>query len=238
VFAIPALLALVPRPAAADVTVIGHYTLINGDTLTRASYFSAHRVRITAPDGREFAYDSKADSVVIIDHKHHIYWIGTMAHADSVATQLLAAQNRGVAAKIEANRDRWDDIVKSFNDSLNVEKTRDTRSIAGYPCTRWMMYAGHYMTHERWVARSLDVAYFGQDLEKIICATISDPVGRVLMRQLIALGTHDGLALASRTEFHTLTQQGEYSWQATAVKSGPIPASTFRPPAGYRRIVR
>jgi len=39
----------VAYPAAADYTVIFKYTLIGGDTLTRANYYTNRRTRVTAP---------------------------------------------------------------------------------------------------------------------------------------------------------------------------------------------
>src|SRR5262249_51676071 len=70
------------RPAAADITVITRYSFINGDTLTRASYYAPKRVRVTAPDGKEFMFNRDNDSVTVINHAAKTYWTGPRALAD------------------------------------------------------------------------------------------------------------------------------------------------------------
>ncbi|MBI1799447.1 MAG: hypothetical protein HYR73_07135 [Candidatus Eisenbacteria bacterium] len=149
-----ALLSLTSVQASAEVTVIGKYTLVGGDTLTRASYYSTRRVRVTAPDGREFVYDSRAKRVLVINHVNRTYWSGSVEEADRVATEILYEQNRKLKPAIEANREKWEEMVQNFNDSLRVTRTEETRVIAGYPTTKCVMRAGSYMTHERWVARA------------------------------------------------------------------------------------
>jgi hypothetical protein len=222
--------------ASAELTVTGKYTLVSGDTVTRVSYYSGSRVRVTIPDGRELVYDKKADRVMVINHVNRTYWRGPHRLADSLATKILYEQNAKLKPQIEANREKWGEMVQTFNDSLNVTKTEQTRKIAGYPCTKWVMRAGPYMMHERWVARSLDVTNFGPELEKIIAALIFDPLGRVLMRQLIQMHTVNGLPLAGNTTYKTLTQHGAYAWEATSVSSAAIPDSVWAAPKGYRRI--
>jgi hypothetical protein len=125
--------------------------------------------------------------------------------------------------------------MKGFNDSIRVIQTEDTRTIAGYPATRWMMLAGQYMTHERWVARGLSVPNFGPELEKVMMASVLDPLGRQLMKMLIQMREKDGTVLMSSTQFRTPTQAGSFSWEAIRVSSEQIPASVWSPPAGYTK---
>ena len=224
------------KPASADLTITGKYTLVSGDTLTRASYYTPKRVRVTAPDGREFVYNASAKQVMVIDHVKRIYWQGPVDQADSLANKLLLEKRKELKPQIEANREQWMSIMSSINDSLRVGITEETRTIAGYPCTKWLMLAGSYMVHERWVARSLSVANYGPELEKIVMASMLDPLGRVLMKQLIAMRSTDGLPLASTTRFRTLTQSGSFEWEAISVSSQPIPKSVWEAPKDYNRI--
>ena len=70
---------LAARPALADITVVGRYSFVNGDTATRASYFTSRRIRVSTPDGREVIFDSKAHSVTLIDHRRRVFWNGDLA---------------------------------------------------------------------------------------------------------------------------------------------------------------
>ena len=232
-----ALLALcLSAPASADLTVVGRYTLVGGDTLTRATYYSARRVRITAPDGREYVYDTKLRSVMVINHAKRTFWRGSIEQADSLATKILYERNKELRVKMEENRERWAAVIDSFNNSIMAAKTPEARTIAGYPCTKWVLQAGRYLTHERWVARSLSTANYAPELEKIVMASMLDPAGRILMRQIIGMREQDGLPLASTTSFNTPSQHGTFSWEAISVDGAEIPASVWQPPAGYRQI--
>ena len=95
-----AALALAATPAFADITVHAHYTLVSGDTVTRANYFSSHRTRMTAPDGREYLYDARKKRVAIIDHDLQAYWEGPVAQADSIVDSLNAMRYHEVMANV------------------------------------------------------------------------------------------------------------------------------------------
>lgn len=222
-------------PAAADVTVIMKYKLIGGDTLTRATYYTNRRVRVTAPDGREFLFDRRGDSVTVINHAARTYWTGPRAVADTIAQKLIEMNREGVA-ELTADPEAWSKTVEAFNDSIHVAKTSKQRKIAGLPCDEWVLTAGHYMTSRRWIARSLDVTDYGPELQKVVMASIRDPLGRQLMRLLIATRTKDGLALAGRTTFRTLGKAGDFDFEAINVKSGAVPATAWAIPENYMQI--
>ena len=222
--------------AAADVTVVGKYTFVNGDTATRTSYYARKRARITAPNGMEFIYDTVNGRVTVIDPAKHRYYSGTIAEADSLAGQILIKRHAELRPKIEANREKWSEIMSTFNDSIHLDRSQETRTIAGYPCTRWTMRAGSYMTHERWSARGLSVPNFGPDLDRVVMATVLDPLAGQLMKLVIQLRDQPGLVFKSSTQFRTLTQSGEFSWEAVRVDSKPIPDSVWTAPKGYTKV--
>lgn len=230
------LAAAAALPAAADVTVITHYTLITGDTLTRASYYSPKRVRVTAPDGREYMFASKGDSVTVIDHATRRFWTGPRKQADSLASKIIAANRQGVVEMAAADPVAWGEKVKAFNDSIHVEATMNQRKIAGYPCNQLVLTAGSYLRNERWVARGLVVANYGPEMQKVVMAGIKDPLGRQLMRMMIDARRKDGLPLAGSATFRTLQNEGRFEFEAVRVISKPIPRSAWSIPDGYTRI--
>jgi hypothetical protein len=220
-------------PAAADVTVLGRYTFANGDTATRATYYARKRVRMTSPSGTEFIHDAQDRRVLVIDHAQRRYFSGTIEEADSTASMLLLERRKELKPLIEANQEKWTAMMAAFNDSIEVIQTQETRTIAGYPCTRWILRAGRYMTHERWVARGLSTPNYGPELEKVVMATVLDPLGRQLMKMLIQMREQPGTVLASSTRYQTLTQEGAFSWEAIKVGSETIPKTAWEVPADY-----
>ena len=236
-----ALLALVlaagfARPAAADITVTTRYTFLGGDTLTRDSYYTNKRIRVTGPDGREFMFNSKSDTVTVIDHATKRYWTGPRALADSLATRLIVANREGVPEEATADPVAWGEKLEAFNNSIKVEPAGKNKKIAGYPTNLWVLTAGDYLRSERWVARSLYIPDYGPEMQKTVLATIKDPMGRALMRLMIGSRDKEGLALAGSTKFRTLDKAGTFEFEATKVKSGSIPKTAWELPAGYTAI--
>jgi len=229
-------LAAAAWPAAADITVITHYTFINGDTLTRPSFYSTQRVRVTAPDGTEFMFNSRGDTVTVIDHKAKTFWKGPRKLADSLADLRIMKSRKEVGEMLRQNQELWAAKVDSFNKSIHVSSTHRTRKIAGYPCDEWIVEAGRNMTSQRWIARSLAVVNFGPELQKTVLASVADPLGRVLMRMTIASREKPGLPLSGRTTFQTPTQKGSFSFDALKVIGAKIPKSAWQVPAGYTEI--
>jgi hypothetical protein len=223
-------------PAAADITLLSRYTLINGDTLTRASYFTSRRSRMTAPDGKEFMYDGKTKTLTILNHAKQTYWSGPLVRADSIADSILTVSRKQLAEVAAADQAAWMAKVDAFNKSIHVAQTGRTRKIAGYPTSEWVVSAGDYMQNERWVARSLAVAKFGPEVQKVVMASIMDPLGRQLMKLLIGARSSDGLPLASKTTFHTPTQTGSFSFETIQVVAAPIPDAAWEIPADYKPI--
>ena len=224
------------RPAAADLTVVNRWTLVNGDTLTRANYYSQKRVRVTSPDGKEFMFDAKGKTVTVIDHGSRKYWTGPRAHADSVARKIMAANREGVPDEAKSDPVAWGEKIQAFNDSIRFEPGHKNRKIAGIPCDLWTVRIGSYLQNEQWNARSLTFPNYGPELQKTILATIKDPLGRALMEQIIESKEGQGTALAGRTTFLTLSREGSFEFEAQRIDNRKIPASAWAVPAGYERI--
>ena len=220
-------------PAFADLTVITRYTLVDGDTLVRPCYYTRTKVRVTSPDGKEFMFDSKSDSVTVIDHKTKTYWAGPRSLADSVATKLMAQNAVDVSAMDPVE---YANKIQAFNDSIQVRATGKQKKVAGYPCDQWLLSAGRFLTNERWVARSLVVPNYGPEMQKAVLATIKDPLGRQLMRMLIDMRTKEGMVLSSRTSFQTLGRSGRFDFVAQKVITKPIAKSVWTVPEGYKQI--
>lgn len=244
--------ALIASSAGADVTVIGRYHLANGDTLTRASYYTQSKVRTTLPNGDEIIYDDKTKRVALIDHSDRRFWEGPKSAADSIALKIRSARMKAAAAKITPEqRDQVNRLYSAVSDSVHVIRTEKTRKIANYGCRLWVLSAGSLLTHERWVARALAMPDFSQEVEKVVLATIADPLGSGLMKLVLATraaapedAEHatsapanqiEGLTLAGRIRFKTMRNQGEFSWEAVSTSSEKIPPAAWQVPEGYTR---
>src|SRR5262245_22553579 len=210
-----AALLLTAAPAFADITVIGRYTLMNGDTLTRASYYTSKQIRTTLPTGMELIYDEAGRRTALIDHQNRRYWEGPRQVADSVASAIRA--ERSAALQGTVTPEYRTAVYSALSDSVRQVQTGEERKIAGYPCSEWVLTAGSYLRQERWVARSLSMPNFGPEVEKVVLATVVDPVGRGLMKLVLQARRVNGLTLAGMIRYRTPTQDGTMSWEALQV---------------------
>jgi len=230
------LLLLLALPAMADITVISRYTFANGDTLTRASYFSTQRMRTTLPNGDEIIYDHSADRIALVDHAGKRYWEGPRAQADSIARRIRAERGKALFKTVTPEMQaQVNEIYTALTDLVHLESTGRDRKIARYPCSEWVLTAGPYLRQERWVARSLSLPDFGPEVQNVVMASILDPLGSALMKLVIQARAVDGLTLAGRIGFKTLSQEGEMSWEALNVISGKISRQAWVVPQDYQR---
>ena len=230
------LLLALAMPAAADITVIGRYTMFNGDTLTRSSYYSAKKLRTMLPDGDEVIYDHSAKRVALVDHERKLFWEGPLAEADSIAARLRAERVKAMTDTMSAEtRAEWSKVYTVLTEDVKIEATGRTRKIAGYPCSEWVLSAGPYLRQERWLARSLSLPDFSPEVEKVVQAAMLDPLGRGLMKLVLQARSANGLALAGRMTARTFQNQGEMSWEAVKVVASRIPDEAWVVPEGYQR---
>lgn len=230
---VAAALVALARAASADVTIVGRYTFVNGDTTTRASYFSTRRIRVSTPDGREVVFDSKTQRLTLIDPARKVYWMGPLASADSIVDVIDGSRWQALLRHADGEvKAEWARDMQFPPDSVVVRNPFGTRTIAGYPCNLWTIRAGSLMHGEHWVAYALDTDDFEQNMQDVMLAAFRDPVARCLMAMYWDSRATDGLPLESTVTFDSPTQRGTFHWQAVAVSDQRIPESAWAPPPG------
>jgi hypothetical protein len=223
--------------AWADTTLHIHFTLVNGDTVSRANYYTGKRMRATAPDGREYIFISKGKRVTVIDHPTKTYWEGSLATADSIVDSLNAMRYREVMSRVtEEQKATWPGIIQSINESIRVDKAWEQRKIAGYSCARWTVSAGSWMTNDRWVAAALLLPNYSPDFQRVLLASVANPLAKAYAKMVISATEIDGLVLASSATFRTPSTSGSYSWETYEIESTKIPDSVWKVPPDYRRM--
>jgi hypothetical protein len=235
-FACAGLALLSAGPVSADITIVGHYSFVNGDTTTRSSYFTSRRVRVSTPDGREVIFDSKGRHITLIDHRRRVFWDGPLARADSIVDFADGSRwdfmLRNATTELKAE---WTQAMDFPPDSIQTDDGFKTRMVAGYPCNRWTVRAGSYMTLERWTAASLAIDTYDETTADVVLAAVVDPIARAVMSMFWKVQDTTGLCLAASMTFSTPTQQGRFNWEAVKVIGTRIPSSAWEVPRDYGR---
>src|SRR5262245_6832673 len=79
-----------PDSANTDVTVYCRFHLMNGDTLSRPTYYGNGRVRMTLSDANEIIYDVRTKEVVYLNHVKKQFWKGPLDRANALVDSLTA----------------------------------------------------------------------------------------------------------------------------------------------------
>ena len=210
--------------------------MLNGDTLTYTSYYSTKRLRTILPNGDEVIYNDADKRIAIVAHDRKLYWEGPLAEGDSIAMKLRAQRVKAMTDTMSAEtRAQWNSVYTALTEEVKIEATGRNRKIAGYPCSEWVLTAGPHLRQERWLARSLSLPDFSAEIEKVVQASMLDPLGRGLMKLVLQGRSANGLSLAGRMSVKTFQNQGEMSWEAVKVSSGKIPDEVWVVPTGYER---
>jgi hypothetical protein len=205
-------------------------------------------MRTTLPNGNEVVYSRDSDRITLIDHAGRRYWEGPRARADSVTRRMRAERAKEMAENAtpedQANRNA---VFAALTDSVHLESSGRSEKICGYPCSEYVLTAGPYLRQERWIARSIAVPDFSDEVQNVVIATITDPLARGLMTLMVQARSADskdvmnagaaqpGLALRGRIRYRTLSREGEMSWEAVKVLSTKIPETAWLPPHDYIR---
>ena len=215
------------RPAAAaveDLTIVSTVTTPRGTTKTQTQYLTADRMRTWDAD-RDTIVDFATGKVVLLDDRRKEYSETSLVELRAFLDQMEAAM---------AGRPVFDRAVGATA-SVSVEKGTDDRAVAGHRTEQHILTMGDAMRYEVWTAKDLEppARYF--EARKVLYATIG-PMGRRFDRILDEMQKLKGLPLATSVDYRMRMTRRQIRVEATEVRKGPIPGSTFAPPADYKRV--
>jgi hypothetical protein len=220
-----ALLVALPRPAAAeDLTIVSTVNTPRGTTRTQTQYLSASRMRVSG-DERDTIVDLVSGKITLLDDRRKEYSETTLAELRAFLDQMDAAM---------AGRPIVDGAIGATA-SVSVEKGASGRNVAGYDTDPYTLTMGDSMRMEVWMTTALQPPPHYFDARKILYAT-RGPIGRRYDRLYDEMKKIAGFPLATAVDSRMRVTRRQVSTEATEVRKGPIPESTFAAPAGYKKI--
>ncbi|RMH21864.1 MAG: DUF4412 domain-containing protein [Acidobacteria bacterium] len=207
---------------SADLTIVSTVTA-GKYTGTSTQYIGDHKVRVS--NGRtETIVDYENGKVVYIDHKKKRY------------SETSTEEMRRHFVELEKMLDENPILSKMVGkvSEVTVERTGETRTIAGYPCEHYVLTMGKALTFDVWATRKLEIPVSYYDGRKMLYASMG-PMAARFEKMLEAMKDIGGMALAMTVSTKAMGFDAESTSEATEVRIGPLPADAFAIPAGYKK---
>jgi hypothetical protein len=220
VFAFASALAL--PLAAEDLTVISKVT-VGDESGTSTQYMTATKSK--SSDGQnDTIIDFPTGQMTFIDHKSKSYWETTLEEMASYTDRLYRdVKDNPMLASIFGGPD-----------AVTVEKGKGSRKIAGYACDDYTMKMGESFVFEICAAPALQPPPQYYEGRKLSYAAMG-PVGKRFGKMFDEMTKVKGYPLVSDMDVDMGMMKMKTSSEATEVRKGAIPASTFDVPAGYKK---
>jgi len=126
--------------------------------------------------------------------------------------------------------------------SVDVQKTGTSRTIAGYKCDNWTVTIGQFSRSEQCVTGELKFPAqsweryraYADSLKTMMSAM--GPMAKSAETMHEQLKKIKGFPLANTTTSSVMGHKSVSTSEVTAIKQGPIPASAWEIPAGYKKV--
>jgi hypothetical protein len=190
---------------------------------------TSERYRNSDPD-TDSIIEFGTGKMTMIDHKKKEYWETTLQEMEAAFRQMEAQVAQMSEQMPPFLRDK---IGGGPGGPITVQKGTATRMIAGYDCDQYTISMGEAMKVEMWATSQLQVPAPYYDARKAFFA--NNPMTQKFGKLFDEMRKIKGYPLAETTTMKVMGTQ-QMSREATEVRKGPIPASAFAVPAGYKKV--
>jgi hypothetical protein len=233
--AVLALALAAPVLAQADDLTITSTTTVNGKPgKTTMTYMTADRMR-TSDAATDSIIDVKTGTMTVVDNGKKQYYVITQQDVQQAMAQLdqMLQQQQAQMANMPAFlRDKIAKATGGGDTDLTTSVKPDpagNRKIAGYDTEHYVINVGS-LHQDIWAAPAVTVPFNYADVMRLRSAMSAGPIMKKMQKMAESMATIKGFPLA--TELTVMGQ--DVKTEATEVSRGPIPASTFAVPTGYK----
>jgi hypothetical protein len=208
--------------AAEDLTIVSKVTT-GGRSGTSTQYMTSTKSRTT--DGQtDSIMDYPTGTMTVIDHRTKTYWEATIQEMSAYMD------------KLEKDMKGNPMLENMFGgpDDVSVEKGKGSRKVAGYDCDEYTMRMGESFVFDLCAARDLQPPPQYYEGRKLSSAAMG-PMGKRFAKMFEEMKKIKGYPLALDMDMNMGMSKMKTTSEATEVKKGSIPASTFEIPSGYEK---
>jgi hypothetical protein len=224
----PALaLALAATLAAAataeDITMVSTFESTAAKGSTSTTYIGENKLRTVEGD-TETIVDYASGEITFLDTKKKTYWTTTPAQLEAQFAELSKALE-GLPM-----------VDKLFGAAgeVEVQKLGTTQQVAGYTCSDYRISMGDAYVFQLCATPDLKPPLDVHTARRVMFASMGPMAGK-MGRLFDEMSKIEGLALVSDFTMTLMGRTITTRTRATEVQVGPIPASTFEIPAGFKK---
>jgi hypothetical protein len=220
-----ALAGLAALPASAEDLTIVSAVKMGDRQSTSTQYITADRARMATGD-TDTIVEYATGRIVQINNKNQEY-------SETSLAEMAAFVDKQVA-RLEGLPAFARKAMGGTVGEITVRKGTATKKIAGYDCTQYTLSMGEDMAFDLWVTPALEIPAHLVDAQKATFAAMG-PAGQRFVAMFDEMKKIKGVALATGMNYKIVGKKVDSLTEATEVRRGPIPASTFAIPAGYKK---
>jgi hypothetical protein len=233
--AIAVVCALATPAAADDLTIVSKTTSTgpSAQTGTSTTYMTKGKLRV-AQQRMDVIFDVATGTITMVDNDRQQYWQMTKADMEAMSKafsdRMAQMQKDPQAAAV---------MQKMMGDvgPAKLEKGTETKTIAGYPCTQYTISMGEGTRMIYWTTTALQAPITWEQWANAETGILrANPIFARMAAVFDEMKNMKGIPLASSTTMTMGPMHVETSSEATSVKTGAIPASTFDVPATYKKV--
>ncbi len=244
-------LAVVALPAAADdLTIVSKASRDGGAAVTTTSYLSSDHARMSQADGQETILDVKAGQITVIDGKKREYYVVTRQDMDQLKARVQQTMNSPEMVKAREQmkslppeiQKRMQGMMGAAVSAVDVHKAGTSRKVAGYTCEDWTITVGQLSKTQECLTSELPLPVQAWDSYRDFADSMKSlsqsmgPLSQGMTDLQAKMKDVKGYPLATSTSTSVLGRSSTVTSEVTEIKKGPIPASAWEVPAGYRKV--
>ena len=235
--------------AAQNLTIVSKVTRDSGTPETSASYISPDHMRIAQPDGNDVIFDLASGDMTVVDGKKKTYYVVTRKDMDSMAAMMKERMN---SPEMKQAQEQMKNLPPEMQErmkaamgdmfSVEVKKTGESRTIAGYRCDEWTVTMGTISRSEQCMTTAVKLPEQAWDSYRSYMESLRSmmqamgPMAKSMESMAEQMKKMKGLPLATTTTTNVMGRKSTTTSEVTSIKDGPIPASAWDVPAGYKKV--
>jgi Domain of unknown function (DUF4412) len=247
------ILALAALPLAAqDLTIVSKSTRNQDPPQVTTSYISSEKIRMANADGSELLAEPASGKFTMIDNKKKEYYVVTKQEMEAAAAA-MAARMKEMEPQMKKAQEQMKSLPPEMQQKMaglmsglaatvTVTKGPGTRTIAGYKCENWTIAVGTLSKTEQCL--TTEVTYPPQvwDAYRDFAGSMKTslqamgPMAQGIQDMQEKTKDMKGLPLATTNSTNIMGKTNSDSQEVTEIKKGPIPASAWQIPAGYKQV--